>query len=694
MTLLASRTASRLARVAASSSKVRLPVASSQHANAFFLSTDTTAPLTREDVTDSQGLLQFKTLHEMNHYASIAFKDNPLFGTYRAPETEENIVKDQEEAKGSFEWMTYGEYGELVDRCRTVLKDIGIREYDKIGLISNNRWEWAALASAAYSLNAAIVPMYETQLPKDWIYILNDSQCSALFCSTEDIFVKAVKETLPSTPSVSDTFCFDTPCGEPHSLSTAIAHAKGKSTQVIAPTPDDLAGLIYTSGTTGKPKGVELTHDNFVSNVYSVRTMADDPIDFIRSSDRSLAFLPWAHSYGQTCELWCAVSHGGSMGICRGVPLILEDLAMVQPSTLFAVPTLYKKVYDGVQNLISNSSPTKQKLMRAALDMGRKKKEAGGNLGLLDGLKFKVLDSLVTSKIRGRFGGNLRHGFVAGAACPKEIIEFMDAIGIPICEGYGLTETSPIIALSVPYPGGRKLGSVGKFIGGVGVVIMNPDTKQEARPGEEGEICCYGRNVMRGYYGNPEATAEVISLAPDGKSRLFHTGDLGTLDDDGFVAVTGRLKEQYKLENGKYVVPTPIEESVAMSRFVAQVVVCGANRPHNVALIVPDWVAIRTALKIPDDVDEEKLVNDKKVRGLIDEEIRVNTYKLKKYEVPQSWAFVAPFTAANNMLTPKMSIRRKNVIKSYEDIIGHMYGEDQFSSGAYDGGHKEEKVAA
>mmetsp|Transcript_20441 Transcript_20441/g.49157 ORF Transcript_20441/g.49157 Transcript_20441/m.49157 type:complete len:132 (-) Transcript_20441:118-513(-) len=131
-----------------------------------------------------------------------------------------------------------------------------------------------------------------------------------------------------------------------------------------------------------------------------------------------------------------------------------------------------------------------------------------------------------------------------------------------------------------------------------------------------------------------------------------------------------------------------------MSRFVAQVVVCGANRPHNVALIVPDWVAIRTALKIPDDVDEEKLVNDKKVRGLIDEEIRVNTYKLKKYEVPQSWAFVAPFTAANNMLTPKMSIRRKNVIKSYEDIIGHMYGEDQFSSGAYDGGHKEEKVAA
>lgn len=645
---------------------------------------------------DSNGLLEFSTLHEMNHRASIAFRDNPLFGTYRPPpvEAENVVVKDREEAKkGEFEWMTYGEYGEMVDRCRTVLRDIGIREYDKIGLISNNRWEWAALASAAYSLNAAIVPMYETQLPKDWTYILNDSQCSALFCSTDEIFIQARREVLPNTPSVSNAFCFDTPCGEPHSLATAIEHAKGKTAEVIAPTPEDLAGLIYTSGTTGKPKGVELTHDNFVSNVNAVRSMADDPRDFIRSSDRSLAFLPWAHSYGQTCELWCAVAHGGSMGVGRGVPLILEDLAMVRPTTLFAVPTLYKKVYDGVQNLIGSSSPTKQRLMRAALDMGRKKKESGGNLGFVDGLKHRVLDSLVTSKIRDRFGGNLRHGFVAGAACPKEIIDFMDDIGIPICEGYGLTETSPIISINVPYPGGRKLGRVGKPVQGVNVVILDPDTQQVAKPGEEGEICCYGRNVMRGYYGNPEATAEVISVAPDGKSRLFHTGDLGALDEDGFIAVTGRLKEQYKLENGKYVVPTPIEEAIAMSRFISQVVVCGANRPHNVAMLVPDWVAIRSALKIADDVDEETLVNDKEVRGLIDEEIRVNTYKLKKYEVPHNWAFVAPFTAANNMLTPKMSIRRKNVIKHYGDIISYMYGDEPLSSGAYDG-HKEEKMAA
>ena len=163
---------------------------------------------------------------------------------------------------------------------------------------------------------------------------------------------------------------------------------------------------------------------------------------------------------------------------------------------------------------------------------------------------------------------------------------------------------------------------------------------------------------------------------------------MGTTDESGFVSVTGRLKEQYKLENGKYVVPTPIEESISMSRFIGQVVVCGANRPHNVALLVPDWVAIRSALKIADDVDEETLVNDKEVRGLIDEEIKVNTYRLKKYEVPKSWAFVAPFTAQNNMLTPKMSIRRKVVIQQYGDIIGHMYGDEETDSSS------DEKLAA
>jgi len=271
----------------------------------------------------------------------------------------------------------------------------------------------------------------------------------------------------------------------------------------------------------------------------------------------------------------------------------------------------------------------------------------------------------------------------------------MDSIGIPVCEGYGesrlclfagityihsksnhqrcttyahiicihhththtpsgLTETSPVIALNVLSQ--RKAGSVGQVIPGVHVWIVDSEGNALG-PDQEGEICCSGPNVMRGYHNNPEATDEVISLAPDGKSRMFHTGDLGKLGSDGFLSVTGRLKEQYKLENGKYVCPTPIEEAIGMSRFISQVVVTGANRPYNVALVVPDWVSIRSELGLSDeDVSEEELVNDDRVKGLISAEIKLNCYDIKKFEIPVAFLFVSPFTAENNMVTPKVSI--------------------------------------
>ena len=403
----------------------------------------------------------------------------------------------------------------------------GVKEYSKVGIISNNRWEWATIASATYSLNATLVPMYEAQLPADWSYIINDSGCDALFCANQDIYDRCKLEVLPQTPTVKAALCFDAGEGEDHAFAThmktasqRIENGEDPSSSILLPTQEDLANLVYTSGTTGKPKGVELTHSNTVSNVKGVRNMVEDVQDFIREDDVSLAFLPWAHSYGQTCELWVAMAHGGSMGICRGVPSILEDLQLVRPKVLFAVPTLYKRIYDGVHNLIENSSPVRKKLMLKALELGKKNAESKNGeepMGLIDKIQYKALDSIVLSKIRDRFGGRLRHGFVAGAACPSEVINFMDSIGIPICEGYGLTETSPIIAINTPSD--RNPGCVGKTLPGVEVVIMGEDGAP-LPPGEEGEICCYGPNVMRGYYKNKEATEEVISMAPDGRSRL------------------------------------------------------------------------------------------------------------------------------------------------------------------------------
>jgi len=636
---------------------------------------------------DEKNLLTFNTIHELQAHASAVFADNPLFGTYTEHEKDGGG-----DGKAEFEWMSYKEYDEKVTLCRSVLKDLGVQEFSKVGIISNNRWEWATIAAAAYSLNATLVPMYEAQLPADWTYITNDAECSVLFCATQDIYDLTVEQVLPQTPSVKATICLDAKEGEPHAFATQMGYAaKRDEVRIIAPTPDDLANLIYTSGTTGKPKGVELVHSNTVSNVHGVRGMAEDVHDFIRQSDVSLAFLPWAHSYGQTCELWTGMAHGSSTGICRGVPSILEDLQLVKPTVLFAVPTLHKKIYDGVHNLMESASPLRRGLMQKALALGRKNvndKKGIEKMGMLDRMQFNVLDKIVLSKIRDRFGGRLRHGFVAGAACPSEVINFLDDVGIPICEGYGLTETSPIITINTPYD--RSPGHVGKAIPHVHVLIMG-ENGVPVQPGKEGEICCYGPNVMRGYYKNPAATDEVISLAPDGKSKLFHTGDLGRMTADGWVKVTGRLKEQYKLENGKYVCPTPIEEAIGMSRFIMQVVLCGANRPHNVALLVADWLAIRSELDIDADVSEDDLVNDDRVNALIEAEIEEKCSKLKKFEIPQEFSFVAPFTASNNMLTPKMSIRRHMVIREYKDLVASMYDDDICASAC--DGVAEDKVA-
>jgi long-chain acyl-CoA synthetase len=366
--------------------------------------------------------------------------------------------------------------------------------------------------------------MYEAQLPSDWTYILNDSGSVAVFAATQDIYDKLQKEVLPSTPLVKASLCLDAPLGEPHAFQTAMAAVETDTvgSLIVAPDAEDLANLIYTSGTTGKPKGVELTHLNFTSNVKSAsRSMVEEPKEFIREIDRTLSFLPWAHAYGQTCELWAYMSYGASMGICRGVPVILEDLQLVKPTALLSVPTLYKKVYDGVHNLMETAPPLRKKLMSNALRLGEAKalaeKGMGPPLGSFQRIQHSILDKLVLSKIRDRFGGRMRHGFSGGSACPAEVVRFMDSLGIPICEGYGLTETSPIITLNVPEA--RAAGSVGRPIGGVTVYIVDEEGRPVA-PGGEGEICCVGPNVMKGYHNNPEATAEVISTAPDGKSRM------------------------------------------------------------------------------------------------------------------------------------------------------------------------------
>eukprot|EP00536_Pseudo-nitzschia_multiseries_P018334 jgi/Psemu1/264815/estExt_Genewise1Plus.C_23960001 len=618
--------------------------------------------------------IQFKTLYELQKTACDVYSINPIYGTYN-------------ETTCKFEYLNYEDFGSKVNECCLLLKDLGVKQFDKIGIISNNRYEWAMIAAATYSLNATLVPMYEAQLATDWKYIINDSSASVIICSTKDIFHRFSNEVLHMTPSVHSTLCLDAVDGEEYGYQTAMSEIidnslpPEQSSIVTTPNEEDLANLIYTSGTTGNPKGVELTHRNIVSNIKGGRLLSQKPHDLLDESSKTLAFLPWAHSYGQTVELWMAMSFGSSCAICRGIPFLLEDLQLVKPTVIFAVPTLYSKVYDSVQNKANSGQYIQDALLRNAIEIGNKnaqfRRGERDALSFAQTLKYTVLDRLVLSKIRDRFGGNLRYGCVAGAACPIDVLKFMDSIGIPVLEGYGLTETSPIISLNSISK--RSIGSVGRPLQGVEVYIIDNDGKV-LPPGKEGEICCVGPNVMRGYYNNKEATDEVISVAPDGKSRMFHTGDLGRMDADGWIKVTGRIKEQYKLENGKYVAPAPIENAIGLSRFINQVVICGANKPYNVALIVPDWPAISQKLEYNDEIPESEIANKKQVHILIDNEIRKCCSDLKKFEIPRKWAFVAPFTAANNMVTPKMSIRKHKVLETYSDLIANLYRNDTADS--------------
>jgi len=629
--------------------------------------------LQAQGIVNGESLLKFQTIHELQKHACKVFAKNPLFGTYKSVE---------DDSLGTFSWMSYQEFGDNVNLCRQVLKNFGIQEYDKVAIISDNRWEWVVIATAAYSLRATLVPMYEAQMSSDWTYILNDSLCSLLFCSTEAIYSRCLTEVLPQTPSVQSVACLNAPIGQLHAFSTLMSTASEQLqnndplASIIPPSPDDLANLLYTSGTTGKPKGVELIHSNVTTNVKGIRGMVtpDRIHEFLRTSDRGLAILPWAHTYAQTCELWTDMAHGSSIGIARGVPQLMEDFQLVKPTTLVAVPALFKRIYSAVYQQIDKANFVKQKLMTKALEVGKfysDAKKRNESLGLIDNLQHSVLDKIILSKIRDKFGSRLRHGFVAGAACPTEVIDFMDSVGLPICEGYGLTETAPIITMNTPYD--RMIGSVGRELVGVNVVIMGSDGNP-VETGNEGEICCYGPNVMRGYYKNPQATTDVITVAPDGKSRLFHSGDLGVMTPEGFLKVTGRLKEVYKLENGKYVCPTPIEESMSMSKFITQVVLYGFNKPFNIALVVPDWSVLRTELNVEDSVSDEELKNDSRVKTLILTDIQSECVnKVKKYEIPKDLVIVEPFTSENKMLTPKMSIRRHVVVQHYDDIVQGLY---------------------
>lgn len=575
--------------------------------------------------------------------AVASYGPRPLFGTKK---------------KGQWEWLTYSQFGALVDGFRSALADLGVGPGDRVAVISNNRVEWAAGCYATLGRGAAYVPMYEAQLDKEWAFILNDCGAKVCLAATDNIYdrVSAMRSQLPALEHV---ISFEGNGNDSNSFSSLTKKGATKPVPAVAADPKSIAGYIYTSGTTGNPKGVLLSHSNIACNISSLQELVP-----INQDDRSLTFLPWAHSFGQTVELHGMLSLGASMGICEGVDKIIDNLAEVQPTVLFAVPRIFNRIYDGVQKNVASKPALIQSIFRNGMTAQSKLKN-GEALTLGEKVSLPLAKKLVFSKIVQRFGGRLKFAVSGAAALSRDVAEFVDNLGIMVFEGYGLTETSPIATANSP--SARRIGSVGKPIPGVRVVLDHEVTGDAV----EGEIVIYGHNVMQGYHNLPEETAAVFT-----KDGGFRSGDMGRIDSDGFVFITGRIKEQYKLENGKYVSPALLEERITLSPFILQTMLYGANKLYNVALVIPDMLTLKewaTAQGI-DTSNDQALVKNEKVVAHLKAEVDKYSSEFKSFErVKKILVSTEEFTTTNDMLTPSLKLKRRNVLKRYQADLDALY---------------------
>jgi long-chain acyl-CoA synthetase len=574
----------------------------------------------------------------VDHYG-----DRPLFGTRFA---------------GEWRWMSYEAFGHRVDSLRAGLASLGVVPGDRVAVISRNRIEWSVGCYAVAGLGAVYVPMYEEQAERDWKHILADSGAKVFLVSGAAVGprVASVVQELGSTSEMVD---LDAPADDPKGYLALSAWGEGHPMEALEPDGSELAELVYTSGTTGRPKGVRLTHSNIVSNVDAVIRVVP-----VSHEDRSLSFLPWAHVFGAD-ELHGIISVGASTAICGSVDEIARDLGEVRPTLLFAVPRIWNRVHQGVRRTLSEQP----RGVRAIFERGMRalhRRTRGDKLSVGELLALALAKRLVMRKIRERFGGRVRLAVSSAAALSPDVAEFIDDLGIVVLEAYGLTESSACATIN--RPDDRRIGSVGKPIPGVRITL---DRNVQGVEGDAGEIVVYGHGVMAGYQNLPDETAK--ALTNDGGLR---TGDIGRFDADGFLFVTGRLKELYKLENGKYVAPAPLEEQLTLSPYIDQAFVFGADRPYNVALVVPNKQTLFTWARDhgKGGVPLGPLLAHPDVRSLFEAEIDVAGQGFRGYERIGAFALVEePFSADSGLLTPTLKVRRSEVLKRYGPVLDALY---------------------
>lgn len=576
-----------------------------------------------------------------------------------------NLLIGEKDNAGIYQWVTYSQIATRVNNLRAGLSAIGVKAGDTVGIIANNRKEWLIGEIATQGLGAAYVPMYEKELVSMWKYIVKDAEVKILFVSKPEILEK-VKDFPAEIPTLKQTYLIEG--SEENTMAALEKKGAGKPVPSMHPKHSDVAVLIYTSGTTGEPKGVLLSHGNLAENVKGALAW------FLNLTEKSrcVSILPWAHSFGITADLHAFILRGGSIGIMGSVETLIDDLPKIQPTFMTTVPRVFNKVHNGVWAKMREEGGIKLKLFEAALAAAKLKRETGK-----ENLKYKILDKIVFKKIRARFGGCLENAVAGSAPMNVEIAKFFIDVGIPTYDAYGLSETSPAITINSPLMGNR-LGSVGKPINKTKVVI---DRSRTGADSDDGEILCFGPQCMIGYHNKPEQTQEVI--VEQNGMRGVRTGDRGRLDDDGFLFITGRFKEEYKLANGKYIHPDTVELEMKVLPWILNAVITGAGHEYNVGLIVPDMKLLQhlaTELDLsvkPEDLFDHSNPAGQKFKDLLTAEVQNHLKKtVGSYEIPRKFEFILEdLTLDNGMLTQTMKLKRQVVMEKYGKILEDLYKE-------------------
>jgi long-chain acyl-CoA synthetase len=598
---------------------------------------------------------------------------NELFVRAIGPRADKVVMR----FKRDKQWreLTGRQVRERVENLACALRKLGVRPGERVALLAESSPEWSITDYAILACGAVTVPIYPTQAVEQVGFILRDSGARLLFISTHKQ-IRRVQSALDSLRGDAPKLILFEATSDAKYQTLAALEAAGSEERAAQPglfeslvsqaQPDDLATIIYTSGTTGDPKGVMLTHRNLtVDALRSGETLGPD------ERDVALSFLPLSHVFERTV-LYIFMHCGVQINFARGVETVAEDIKEVRPTVVTAVPRLFEKIYATINKKAADAAPWQQKVFQRSIKVGREVallKNEGRSVPLSLKLQHQVADRLVFSKWREAVGGRIRFFVSGGAALPMEIALVFAGAGIPILQGYGLTETSPVVAVNTP--GENRFGTIGRALPGVKV-----------RVAEDGELLVQGDIVMQGYYKMPEETAQVLKEYEDGV--WFHTGDIGEIAADGFIKITDRKKDLIKSSLGKYIAPQMIENLIRGIPLVEQVIVIGNMRKFPSALIVPSFEALRSyadslALGVR---DRKELVRHPRVVEFFKKKVDEVTRDLAPYEKVKKIALLDnEFTIDGGELTPTLKIRRKFVEEKYRETIDALYPKFEVEAG-------------